>query len=319
MRPASLAVLAGIAWAATAMLPAASAAYPEKSIEIILPWPPGTETDVGARVLAQAMAKQLGVPVQVINKPGAAGVIGATEVAKARPDGYMLGSLNIGPLVSQVIAGNTPYRAEDFEPIGLYDSLPYLLLAKTDAPFKNMRELGERARQGGKKIAIGNFGPATVPTLSVHRMAAKDGWKFKSVTYPATNFNQITAGDVDLIIVAYPVIAGHINAGQARALVAMAPRKISALPDVQTVREQGFGFDVSIWSGLFGPKGTPRDVIGKLGAALQAALQDPDVQEFGAKSSIIYSYENPDRTRAQLKADEEGLRPVMDALGLIKK
>ena len=296
----------------------AQAQYPEKPIEIILPWPPGTETDVGTRVLAQAMSKQLNVPVQVINKPGAAAVVGATEVTKARPDGYTLGSLNIGPLVSQVIAGNAPYTIADFEVIGLYDTQPYLLLTKADAPYKTMAELAAHVKSG-KGVAIGNFGPATVPTLSINRMAAKDGWTFKSVTFPQTNFNQISAGDVDMIIVAYPVVAGQIKSGQARGLVAMTPNRMGVLPDLATAREQGFGFDVNIWSGLFAPKGTPAAVIEKVGGALQKALGDPAVKEFSGKSSIIYSFLNPANARAQMKADEEGLRPVMDQLGLIKK
>lgn len=294
-------------------------AWPAKPIEIILPWPPGTETDVGTRVVASAMSKALGVPVQVINKPGAGGVIGATDVSKARPDGYTFGSLNIGPLVSQVVAGNTPYKVEDFEPVGLYDTQPYLLLAKADAPYKTMAELADFAKKSGTELKIGNFGPATVPTLSVNRMAAAQGWKFKSVVFPATNFNQITSGDVDLIIVAYPVIASNIKAGQARALVAMTPQRIAELPDLKTTREQGFDFDVSIWSGLFAPKGTPKDVIGKIGAALTTALADPSVKDFAGKSAIMYGFLDPAKTAAQMKADTDGLRPIMDSLGLIKK
>lgn len=310
--------LAGVVAGALALAAPAHAQYPNKPIEIILPWPPGTETDVGTRVIAQALSKQLGVPVQVINKPGAGAVVGATEVSKARPDGYMLGSLNIGPLVSQVIAGNTPYTVADFEPIGLYDTQPYLLLAKGDAPYKNMAELAAHVK-GGKPVSIGNFGPATVPTLSINRMAVKDGWTFKSVTFPQTNFNQITSGDVDMIVVAYPVIAGQLKSGQARGLVAMTPNRMSVLPDLATAREQGFGFDVNIWSGLFGPKGTPKEVVDKVGGALAKALADPAVKEFSAKSSIIYSYLDPAKTHAQMKADEDGLRPVMGQLGLIKK
>ena len=202
--------IAGLALGTVALAAPANAAYPEKPIEVILPWPPGTETDVGTRVIAQALSKVLGVPVQVINKPGAAAVVGATEVSKARPDGYTLGSLNIGPMVSQVIAGNAPYTVADFEPIALYDTQPYLLLAKADAPYKSVAELAAHVKSG-KAVSIGNFGPATVPTLSINRMAAKDGWSFKSVTFPQTNYNQISAGDVDLIVVAYPVIAGNIK------------------------------------------------------------------------------------------------------------
>lgn len=292
--------------------------FPAKPIEIVLPWPPGTETDVGTRVVAGAMSKVLGVPVQVINKPGGAGVIGAIEASKARPDGYTLGSLNIGPLVSQTVAGNAPYKLDDFQPIGLYDTQPYLLLAKADAPYKTMAELAAYAKSG-KEIKIGNFGPATVPTLSVNRMATAAGWKFKSVVFPATNFTQITSGDVDLIIVAYPVVASNIKAGQARPLVAMTPKRMPQLPDLQTTREQGFDFDVNIWSGLFAPKGTPKEIVDKLGAVLAKALSDPAVKEFATKSAIIYAAQSPEATTAQMKADEAGLRPVMDGLGLIKK
>jgi tripartite-type tricarboxylate transporter receptor subunit TctC len=258
------------------------------------------------------------VPVQVINKPGAAAVIGSTDVTKARPDGYTIGSLNIGPMVSQVIAGNTPYQLADFETIGLYDTQPYLLLAKQDAPYNNMKELADYIKSSGKTIAIGNFGPATVPTLSVHRMAQAAGWKFKSVTFPSTNFNQIQSGDVELIIVAYPVIAGNIKAGQAKALVAMTPGRIAALPNVLTVREQGFDFDVSIWSGLFAPKGTPSVVLDQIAAALKTALTDPAVIDFSAKSAIAYSFVPAEKAHTQIMADMAGLRPVMDALGLAK-
>lgn len=293
--------------------------WPGKPIEIILPWPPGTETDVGTRVVSGALSKVLGVPVQVINKPGAGGVIGATELTKARPDGYTLGSLNIGPLVSQVIAGNTPYKSEDFDVVGLYDTQPYLLLAKADAPYKDMKELAEFAKKSGTELKIGNFGPATVPTLSINRMAAASGWKFKSIVFPATNFTQITSGDVDLIIVAYPVVASNIKAGQARPLVAMTPTRIAELPDLKTTREQGFDFDVSIWSGLFAPKGTPKEIIDKIGEALTKALADPSVKDFASKSSIQYAYMSPSKTVAQMKADYDGLQPIMDSLGLIKK
>lgn len=309
------------AGASLAAIPSMSFAqtWPSKPIEIILPWPPGTETDVGTRVVAGALSKVLGVPVQVINKPGGGGVIGATELTKSRPDGYTLGSLNIGPLVSQVIAGNTPYKADDIDIVGLYDTQPYLLLAKADAPYKDMKELAEFAKKSGTELKIGNFGPATVPTLSVNRMAASSGWKFKSIVFPATNFTQITSGDVDLIIVAYPVVASNIRAGQARPLVAMTPTRISELPDLKTTREQGFDFDVSIWSGLFAPKGTPKDIINKMGDALAKALNDPTVKDFAGKSSIQYAYMDPAKTAAQMKADFDGLKPIMESLGLIKK
>jgi tripartite-type tricarboxylate transporter receptor subunit TctC len=295
------------------------AAYPDKPIEVVIPWPPGTETDVGTRVLASAMSKRLNVPVQVINKPGAGGVIGITDFVKARPDGYTLAQGNVGPLVSQIVAGNTTYGAADFEPLGLFNTQPYLLVARGDAPYKNMKELAAHAKAASKEVAIGNFGPATVPTLSVNRMAMADGWKFKSVVFPQTNFSQIQAGDVDLIIVAYPVVAAQLKSGQARALVAISPKRINVLPDVPTTREAGFDFDASIWSGLFVPKGTPADVVKRLTETLRDALNDPSIKEFEQKSGILHGYIDPAATRKQMDAEASGLRPVMNSLGLIKK
>lgn len=295
------------------------AAYPEKPIEIVIPWPPGTETDVGTRVLAAAMSKRLNVPVQVINKPGAGGVIGITDFVKARPDGYTLAQGNVGPLVSQVVAGNTTYGMADVEPLGLFNTQPYLLVARGDAPYKNMKELAAFAKSSAKEVSIGNFGPATVPTLSVNRMSIAEGWKFKGVVFPQTNFSQIQAGDVDLIIVAYPVVASQLKSGQARALVALSPKRINVLPDTPTTRDAGFDFDVSIWSGLFAPKGTPADVVKRLTETLRDALTDPAVKEFELKSGILHGYVDPAATRKQMESEASGLRPVMTTLGLVKK
>ena len=294
------------------------AAYPEKPIEIIVPWPPGTETDVGTRALAGAMSKRLNVPIQIINRPGAGGVIGITDFVKARPDGYTLSQGNVGPMVSQIVAGNTSYTPTDFEPIGIFNTQPYLLVAKGDAPYKNMKELAAHAKSSGKEIAIGNFGPATVPTLSINRMAMADGWKFKGVVYPATNFTQIQSGDVDLIVVAYPVVAAQLKSGQAKALIALSPKRVSTLPNVPTVRESGFNFDVSIWSGLFAPKGLPADISKRLSDVLKDALSDAAIKDFEEKTGILHGFIDAKSSRAQMDSEAAGLQPVMQNLNLIK-
>ena len=302
-----------------AMVATGSFAYPDKPIEIIVPWPPGTETDVGTRALAGAMSKKLNVPIQVINKPGAGGVIGITDFVKSRPDGYTLSQGNIGPMVSQIVAGNTTYSSADFEPIGIFNTQPYLLAAKGDAPYKTMKELAAFAKGSAKEVAIANFGPATVPTLSINRMALEDGWKFKGVVFPSTNFTQIQSGDVDLIIVAYPVVAAQLKSGQAKALVALSPKRISTLPNVPTVREAGYNFDVSIWSGLFAPKGIPADVAKKLADALKDSLSDGSIKDFEEKTGILHGFIDAKASRSQMDAEAAGLMPVMDKLNLIKK
>lgn len=292
--------------------------YPAKPIEVIVPWPAGTSADVGMRTLAQAMSKRLGVPMQIINKPGGQAVIGTAEFVKGRPDGYTLGSVNIGPAVSQVIAGNAPYGFDDMVPVGIYSVLPFVVATKSDAPYKTMKEVAAHAA-GGKPVILGNFGPGAVPTQTVVRLSGSDGWKPKLVSFPSPGYTQLRAGDADLITVESINIVGQVKAGQARVLATMAPQRLPAFPDVPTVKELGYGFDVSIWTGLFAPKGTPPEIVQKLSAVLRDSLNDPVVKDYAEKSGTLFPYLDPQQTAARIREDEAWLRPVMDSLGLIKK
>ncbi|WP_382153422.1 tripartite tricarboxylate transporter substrate binding protein [Hydrogenophaga sp. ANAO-22] len=297
----------------------AQARYPSKPIEVIVPWPAGTSADVGMRTVSQALSKQLRVPVQVINKPGGQAVIGTAEFVKAHPDGYTLGSINIGPAVSQVIAGNAPYTMADMTPIGIYNVLPFVVATKTDAPFKTMKELAAHAKASGKDVILGNFGPGAVPTQTVVRMAGTDGWKAKLVAFPSPGYTQLNAGDADVVTVESINIMGQVKAGNARVLVTMTPKRLPAFPDVPTVKELGYGFDVSIWTGLFAPKGTPPEIVQTLAKALEAALQDPGVKAYAEKSGTFFDHMSPEQTAALIQQDTAWLRPVMESLGLVKK
>ncbi len=301
-----------------ASLATAQAKYPSKPIEVIVPWPAGTSADVGMRTVSQALGKQLRVPVQVINKPGGQAVIGTAEFVKAAPDGYTLGSINIGPAVSQVIAGNAPYAMADMTPIGIYNVLPFVVAAKADAPFKTMKELAAHAK-AGKEVILGNFGPGAVPTQTVVRMTGADGWKPKLVSFPSPGYTQLNAGDADVVTVESINIMGQVKAGNARVLAAMTPKRLPAFPDVPTVKELGYGFDVSIWTGLFAPKGTPPEIVQTLARALEAALQDPAVKAYAEKSGTIFDYQPPAQTATLIQQDAAWLRPVMESLGLVKK
>ncbi len=300
-----------------AVVSRANAAYPEKPIEIVVPWPPGTSTDAAARAVAQAMSKRLGVPMPVVNKPGAQGVVGTAELARGRADGYTVGVTNIGPVVAQVIGGNAPYKSADLEPVGLFMAAPFLIVARGDAPFRTYKELADHAKN--KEVRFGNFGPGAVPTNSVIALARKHGWQYRSVTFPNLGLPQLQSGDAEIITVEYSAIASALKGGQARAIAQIQPSRHSALPDVPTVRELGLDVDVSLWGGLFVPRGTPVDIVQRLGQALREALADPAVREFSSKSGIAMDYVDARRSAQQIRDDESWLRPTMEALGLIKK
>lgn len=310
-----LAALTGTFAAAGAM----AAGYPSKPVQVILPWPPlATSTDVIARKVIEGMEQELKGKFTIVNKPGGAGVIGTKELTDARPDGYTLGGLTIGPAVSQIAAGNTPYKIADLQPIGIFATLPFLILARKDAPFDDVASLAKHAKTAPKPIVLAHWGKATVPTLSTYRLAAGAGFAFNEVAYAKVDTSQLLNGDADLAIVPLTAALSSIKAGQTKAIVALTPSRMPALPDLKTVREQGFNFDVSIWTGLFAPKGTPADVVAKLTKALQAATKRPEIVKFVNESGAILYYADADATKAQMQSEYDAFRAELVRLKLAK-
>ena len=296
-----------------------AADYPTKPVQVILPWPPlATSTDVIARKVVEAMAKEMKGNFTIVNKPGGAGVIGTKELVDARPDGYTLGGLTIGPAVSQIAAGNTPYKLEDLEPVGLFATLPFLILARGDAKFNNVAELAAYAKTAPKPVVLAHWGKATVPTLSTYRLAAGAGFTFNEVAYSKVDTSQLLNGDADLAIVPLTAALSSIKAGQTKAIVALTPSRMPALPNLQTVREQGFNFDVSIWTGLFAPKNTPPAIIDQLSKAMQVTTSDPTVAKFVEESGAILFYLPAKDTKAQMKAEYDAFRAELIRLNLAK-
>jgi tripartite-type tricarboxylate transporter receptor subunit TctC len=298
---------------------AALAAYPEKPVEAIVPWPAGQELDILARTVAPVMAKKLGgVPVAIINRPGGAGVIGTSEAVRARPDGYTILFNSVGPMLTQPMAGNAPYKPTDVEPIGLFNASTFVLAVRGDAPYKTMKEFEEHAQKASQPLVLGHFGPAAVPTQTVYRMADQKGWSFKGVTFSPAGSAQLKSGDADFVTAPYNTVASAIKAGEVRALVTFNKERLSVLPDVPTLREAGYGFDVLVWQGLFVPKGTPVEVKQKLTDALRAAIADRSVVELAARINAPLFFMGADETAAQIRDDEAALRPAMQKLGLLK-
>lgn len=297
-----------------------AAAYPDKPIQVLIPWPPGQATDLGVRAVIGAMSKHLGgVPLTAINKPGAQGVTATSELVAAKPDGYTVGAITIGPIVPQVLTGDAPYASTDLEPIGLFTTLPFVLVVKADLNVKTVKELAALQKSRGKPLVLGHPGTATVPTQTIFRLAKAEGFAIKEITYAQVTYNTLDTGDADMIVVTSTPLIPYIKDGKARALVALTPKRIGALPEVPTTREAGYGFDVSVWNGMFAPKGTPKAMIDKLAGALEKALGDPAVKDFEAKSGSAMLFVGPDAARKQIAAELEGLKPTMAELGLLKK
>ncbi len=294
-------------------------AYPDRPIEAVVPWPAGQELDILARAIVPVMSRQLGVPMAVINRPGGGGVVGTTEARGAKPDGHTILFNSIGPMLTQSLAGNAPYKVTDFDPIGMFNASTFVVIVRADAPYKTIQELEAHAHKNAKPLVLGHFGPAAVPTQVVYRMAAHKKWSFRGVTFSPASPAQLKSGDADFVTAPYNTARSAIAAGEVRAILTFNAARLHELPEVPTLREAGYDFDVLVWQAVFVPKGTPADIKAKIAAAVQVALKDPSVVELAKKINTPLFWKDAEATAAQIRADETGLTPVMVELGLLKK
>jgi tripartite-type tricarboxylate transporter receptor subunit TctC len=296
----------------------AFAKWPQKPIQIIIPWPPGNDpSTMVTTAMAPLMGKELGVPVKIINKAGGSGVLGTNDLAQARPDGYTMGLISIGPMVTQVLRGSTPYKTEDFETLGLVWASPFTLACRGDAPYKNLKELAEYGKTHSLKLA--HWGLGAVPTLIALKVAKIGGFKWQETAYKDLNPLLVTSGDADVITYSVPGLRDYVETGKMRLLACMLPQRLPDYPDVPTVAEQGFGEAYSIWFGIFVPRKTPRDIRNRLSRVFFKVMALPEIQGVIKKVGVVAMPTPADKAKAQIKKELRDFRETMQEFGLLKK
>ncbi|WP_395687497.1 tripartite tricarboxylate transporter substrate-binding protein [Caenimonas koreensis] len=255
----------------------------DKPITIVVPFAAGGPTDRVARDLAEAMRKPLGgVTVLVDNAAGAGGSIGANKVAKAAPDGYTLLVHHIGMATMPTLVRNIPFKVEtDFEYLGGINDVPMTIIAKPTLPANNMKELVAWVAANKGKINLGNAGVGSASHLCglLFQEALKTDMTPVPYKGTAPAMTDLIGGQIDLMCDQTTNTTSQIEAKKVKAFAVTSPKRLStaALKDIPTMQESGFkDFQVSIWHGLYAPKGTPADVAKKLNDALKVALKDPD-------------------------------------------
>jgi len=293
------------------------AAWPKKPIQIIIPWPAGNDpSTMVASSMAPLMSKELGVPVKVVNKPGGGAVLATNELKNSRADGYTMGLISIGPMITQVLRGKTPYKNQDLKPLGLVWSSPFTLACRADAPYNNLKELAAYGKDHDLKLA--HWGLGAVPTLIAMNAAKIGGFAWKETAYKQLNPLLVVKGDADVITFSTPGIKDYVEAGKMKILACMLPQRLDQYPDVHTVAEDGFGDAYSIWFGAFVPSNTPDDVVKKLSDTFFKVMAMPQIQEVIKNVGVIPHPTGPAQARKQMDSELENFGIIMKDLKIIQ-
>jgi tripartite-type tricarboxylate transporter receptor subunit TctC len=288
----AVAAAAGVSWESAFAQPAA---YPNRPVTLIVPFPAGGVTDVVARELAEGMSKALGQPFVVENKAGAAGNLGTQAVARAKPDGYTLGVLTVSSMsISPHVYKSPGFNpATDFAPITQLVRSPGIVLARGDAPYNTLQELLAYARKNPGKVTYASVGVGSIPHLTAEMFAQSAGIRLTHIPYKgaAPAMQDLIGGFVDVSFETSVVTAVQsLPGGRIKALAITGPERVGVLPEVPTVAEAGLpGFSVQGWFGLFAPAGVPPAVLAQLNAAAVAILANPATVQRLAKAGLLAS------------------------------
>lgn len=259
---------------------AVSQPYPDKPITMIVPYAAGGPTDTVARIVSDAMGRNLGQRIVVENVSGAGGTIGSTRAARAEPNGYTLLLNHIGMATAPTLYPGSVDPLAAFEYVGLVADVPMTIVARRNFPSNTLQELVAYAVKQGDKISYAHAGAGTASHICGMLFATETGAKPLTVPYKGTGpaMIDLLGEQVDFMCDQTTNTTNQIQSGEIKAFAVTAAHRIASLPNVPSVNEAGLAkMDLSIWHGIYAPKGTPTEVTQKLSAALQAALVDPAV------------------------------------------
>jgi len=315
--------LAAGAAALPAFSPTARAqVYPARPITLVLPFAAGGGADVVLRIVVERMRTFLGQTIIIENVSGASGNIGTARVFRAAPDGYTLGAGNWGTHVANGAIYALPYDVlRDFQPVALHQIFYYILAVRKALPADNLRELIAWLKANPDKASLGTPGIGQQPHLAGILFQKLTDTSFQHVPYRGSGpaVQDLIAGQIDFVF-GDPSVVPAVRAGSVKAIAVAAKRRLSSVPDVPTAEESGIsGFAFANWVGIFAPKGTPKDIVGKLNGAVMSTLAEPSIRarliDLGVEIPSR-EQQTPDGFAAIQKTDIEQWWPIIKAAGI---
>lgn len=300
--------------------PALAQAWPSKPIKLIVGFPPGGGIDIVARNVQPGLQEALGQPVVVEYKPGAGGLLAATELTRTAPDGYTILVANVGPFVlAPSMMAKRPFDPlKDFSWIGQTSGSGFVAAVPANHPANNLAEFVAWAKANGDKANYASGGSGSITHLNGEMLNQVTGTKLLHVPYKgsAPAVQDLIGGQTHLLVDVASVLMPHIQSGKLKAIYVTDTQRQAALPNVATARESGFAaLEVAGWQGIVGPAGMPRDVVARIARALRDTLAKPDVRQKFVQTGSTVMERGPEEFSAYVAAEIARWTPVIRASG----
>ena len=294
-------------------------AYPQKQIELIVPYAAGGGTDAFARAFADAANKLLPQPIGVVNKTGGGGAVGMSEGAKAEPDGYTVTLVTV-EMTTLPPLGLASFTPEDFRPVARLNADPAAITVRADAPWNTIDEFIAYAKENPGKVRIGNSGTGAIWHLAATALEQKIGTKFNHIPFDGANpaVTSLLGGHIEAVSVSPAEVAAQVEAGKVKVLAVMADERVEKLPDVPTLKEKGIDLSIGTWRGLAVPKDTPDEVVNVLQDVAKKVTEDKAFTDILDKMNLGVSYADDAAFQEAIQKDTELFTQLVSDLGLKK-